>query len=992
MSLEEIEWTESEGDTDDNLALEDYSGGSDDENELDKELANSRAAGGRTRKTRDEELDPEVEMAYQDARNLYTSGDYDGALALLEEAIKHEAGSKLLFNLLVSIHEEKQDLEKALLARIAVAHLDKRDKDTWIDIAERSENLGHLGQAAVFFQHVSRLDRGNWGWLWKRADLHLQINETSAALTLLQRIRTKFFAEGDDVGFDHQQKTQVLLTIASALKDLGRIDEATAMYVDLYNQSLASATSNIIPEVELDWQNLNVLCELLADQKRYSQVITIVKNGARYIQGRVSEVYWHQFNQATDAEFDARRESLMSKLTPAQQQEILANDTDSQFEMPIDIRIWLLEARLRMIPSHLLLNTQSTAAIESLPTVEDAVAHMGELKECLPVDTYSDLYRRGATAFFEARLYSEARELYISLTEIPHETVAEYLEMTVQVAKCEMELNNVERAENLYSFVLEKDSSNLEALVAIGEIYAATNRSAESRAALLRLEAIRNEEKQQAAALVSEVRMKHSSDVAGAGNIFVGDAVSKSRTLNSRPTRAERADLERNAQARADAAFSGLARFRSGLDTGNSVAVVEWLRYADELVDMFASHRKFFPADRQKDFFALVGNSNSSIDQRMARLRLAQEDQYQEDELDDESMEHDAEPSYNVDASVSEDLIDSSLREPEKVPAKKTRPAAQPSRDELEETYIWRGQPLSTWFLVFMQSALVHAKKGNSDRAQQIVMIAQAANVFNHNTDHFETMQFVALSCASLVCDSGLIGDLLRHMQTQHQFNPVTFKLYVALLTRGKNSLAVFGSSNNQKFFLRQIKALDSVVHHHRPVTGMAKVIDPDNAPDSDDPQLLMLYVYIMLLGPSYAPALTYLIRTRGVLPNHPLVLLVYGIVQMHRSTQRTSINRHLQFLEGLSFMQDYVSARSKDGSAETRQECSYNLGRFFHGVGLLTHAARYYEDALALSREIRNPECNDMGREAAYNLHLIYAGSGNMELSAAIVGKHLVI
>lgn len=992
MSLEEIEWTESEGDTDDNLALEDYRGGSEDENELDKQLLNARPAAGRTRKTRDEELDPEVEMAYQDARNLYTSGDYDGALALVEEAIKHEAGSKLLFNLLVSIHEERQDLEKALLARIAVAHLDMRDKDTWIDIAERSENLGHLGQAAVFFQHVSRLDRENWGWLWKRADLHLQNNEISTALTLLQRIRTKFFAEGDNVGLDHQQKTQILLTIASALKDLGRIDEATTMYVDLYNQSLASATTNIMPEVELDWQNLNVLCELLADQKHYSNVITIVKNGARYIQGRASEVFWQQFNQSTDAEFDARRGQLMAKLTPAQQQEVRTKDTDSQFEMPIDIRIWLLEARLRMIPSHLLLNTQNTAAIESLPTVEDAIAHMAELKDCLPVDTYSDLYRRGAVAFFEARLYSEARELYICLTETPHETVGEYLEMTVQVAKCEMELNNVERAENLYMFVLEKDSNNQEALVAIGEIYAATKRSAESRAVLLRLEAIRNEEKQQAAVLIPETKAQRSSDVAGAGNIYVGDTINKARNSNSRLSRAERAELERSAQARADSAFSGLARFQSGLDAGNSVAVIEWLRYADELVDMFASHRKFFPADRQKDFFALGGYANSNIDQRMARLRLAQEDQFQDEELDDEIMEHDAESPDSGDASVNEELIDLSLREPEKKQVKRSRSVSQLSREQLEETYIWRGQPLSTWFLVFMQSAIVHAKRGNSDRAQQIVMIAQAANVFNHNKDHSETMQFVALSCAFLVRDSCLLGDLLRHMQTQHQFNPVTFKLYVALLTRGKDDLAVFRSSNNQKFFLRQIKALDSVVHHHKPVIGMAKVVDPENAPDSDDPQLLMLYVYIMLLGPSYAPALTYLIRVRAILPDHPLVLLVYGIVQMHRSTQRTSINRHLQFLEGLSFMQDYVSMRSRNGSPETKQECSFNLGRFFHGAGLLTHAVRYYEEALALSTEVRDPDRNDMGREAAYNLHLIYAESGNMKLSAAIVERHLVI
>jgi len=963
MSLEEIEWTESEGDTDDNLELENLDVDSEDEPEYGR-----REPARATRRARDEDLDPEVEEAYQGARGLYTQGDYNGALLLLEEAIKHEAGSKLLFNLLASIHEERRDFEKALLARINVAVLDKRDKDTWIDVAERSMQLGHLGQAAWCFQQVSRLDRNNWQWLRTRADLHTQIGQQTTALSLLQRIRTKFFNV-----IDHDARTQTLLSIAGLLKDLGRSDEATRIYMDVF----VAATTGQRGEVELDWQNLNILCELLTDQKQYSRVVTVVKTGSRYINGRGDQMFWQQFSAETDAEFDGRRKMLVNRLAPADKATAVASieQSPAAYDMPIDIRIWLLQARLKLVPPHLLLQAQ-TAVLESLPAVRDAREHLGFLRECHPVEMFSDLFKKGALAFFEARLYAESRELYVALTAIEHESEAEYLEMTVQVAKCEMELHNVGRAESLYKYVLERDPASQEALVAMGEIYAASDRKEESLAALKKLEAVRSAQQ-----MLNSQRALDKNDTAptdnffehekhraeaAAGNVFVDQA--RQRSANARPSRAERAEVERGAQARADAAFAGLARFQSGLDAGNEVAALEWLRHADELVDMFAAHRKFFPTDKQKDFFE--GSSNSSVDQRIERLRLVQLDR--QAAMDDPEEASDDELDAIDDAMIDNDS------------------AHGEASSEDRGSFVWRGQPLSMWFWVCMQSALVHAKAGDADRAQQIVATAQAANVFSFDRRRGETMQLVALSCAYLGRRPELIADLLRHSHMLSQFNPVIYRLYVALLSASVNTsqdaLEVFASSNNQKFFLRQIKALDSIIHHKKPVSGMAKVLDPDNAPQHEDPQMLVLYAYIMLLGPSYSPALTYLIRVRALLPDHPLVLLVYAVVQMHRVTQRTSLNRHLQLLEGLSFMQEYAAKRGD--LPEQQQEVKYNLGRFFHGVGLLSLAVRYYEEAL----DFDVAEEDDLSREAAYNLHLIYAESGNMELSAEVVNKYLVV
>lgn len=1037
MSLD-IDWTESEGDTDDNLELENFRDSSDDEQEFQRAArgAGASARGDssqRVRRTREEELEPEVEEAYQEARNLYTNGDYESALVLLEEAIKHESQSKLLYNLLANIHEERRDMEKALLARIAVAHLDKRDKDTWIDIAERSVQLGYLEQAAVFFQQVSRLDRDSWQLLRTRADLHAQLGQPVPALGLLQRIRTKFFPLGEEVQLTHADKTEILLNIAGCLKELGRVDEATQIYLDIFSKSLSVQQSaefldpdhdvenySLFPEVMLDWQNLNVLLELLLEQRLYQQIVIMAKDGARFIRGRGAELCWQAYNLESDSEFDNRRFQLAHNMPSTQRQQIHNLNDLEGYDMPIDIRIWLLESRLKLIPSHLLLKSQSTAEIEQLPAVEDALIHLTELQTYQPVEEYSDLYHRAAVAFFDARLYAEARELYIQLTGIAHESMEKYLEMNVQVAKCEMELHNIERATQLYQFVLEKDPENQEALVAMCEIYSSANKLVEFQETLSKLEFVRSvaahststaanaaaatsgnananmtstndllqrSQQLQADSMVNSANRANaiigasSASFAdgngfdqldrGAGNVFMDTTAQRTRAPGARLNRAERAELERNAQSRADAAFSGLARYQSGLESNNAVAVMEWLRFADDLVEMFASHRKFFPASRQKDFFAFEGSSRTSLDQRMERLRLARDDQEIAD-LDNINV--------NGDGSSGLDGADQ-----------------QPTREQLEDSYIWRGQPLSFWFLIICQCALIHAKSGDSERAQQVITTAQAANVFSLNNARRDTMDFVAISCAYLCRDYELTGQLWRHLQTRLQFNTVTYQLYIALFSSGKQALEVFASSNNQKFFLRQIKALDSLVHVHGPVVGMAKVLDPESAPKIDDPHLLMLYVYIMLQGPSYSPALTYLIRCRAQLRYHPLVLLVYGIVQMHRSTQRTSSNRHTQLLEGLSFLKDYAKYRlenSPEGSEHhwaLKIETLYNLGRFFHGVGLLSIAIRYYEQALELSDKMENPDYN-IAREAAYNLQLIFMESANPRLSLDIINKYLVI
>lgn len=112
------------------------------------------------------------------------------------------------------------------------------------------------------------------------------------------------------------------------------------------------------------------------------------------------------------------------------------------------------------------------------------------------------------------------------------------------------------------------------------------------------------------------------------------------------------------------------------------------------------------------------------------------------------------------------------------------------------------------------------------------------------------------------------------------------------------------------------------------------------------------------------------------------------GISHILRSLNRLSTNRHIQILQGFSYMKKYLNARKQDGeqyiidlkeqrsiAEETRpnhdkippvdnvnweeQEACYNIGRSFHALGLQTEAALWYEKALTEYPDVvpmRNP------------------------------------
>lgn len=885
---------------------EDYQMGEDWE-AIDDELRPSRRRRG---EPREEEIDEHTQEVLSKAQEAFSLGQHQVAIKYVEGIIKEKPRTIAAFNLLSAIHEDLGDLSKALTARYCAAKAGVNNKHDWIDLAERSLELGEVKQACIFYQTASRLARDDWTLLLQRANLHADLKETGRALSLLNRIHDKYFDS-----LDEGSKATVMLSIARVLSQEGRVQEATSMYMGVYRRSLMPERYGE-PDIVLNWQNLNVLCELLVQEGSYAEAIRILKSGARWILNRKDDDIWG--NVPDDSEFDNRRFDI--EIAESSKQIVLG--PPSEYELPVDIRIWLLICRLKQV------NDISTAA-------EDVQVHLGILKS-YSVENYSDLYARAGLALFQAKFFREALAIYSSLTAVPSESKEEYLSLTIQVAKCHMELDNIKEAETLYSHVLASDDHNVEALVALGEIYQATKRPAGASVMVDRARRAR---------AAAESAKESAQGTPREDSVPLLEIAAKPAPLGgqTRLNAAERAELERVTQERANANYSSLDHFRTGLDNGNIVAAGEWLRNATDLLQMFSSNRKFFPSDRNKVFRQPM--RKKTLDDRMEALQdIAREDAVAGEEPD-------------------------------------------PKTDMAAVEYKFRGRPFDFWFDLFMRAALTKARYGNSEGAYELIKTASASNIFHVELGQEQTMNLAMLSCAWQAHDAPTISDALRHMYMDRQFHNDIIRLYGALLASGKSSMASFGSSNNQKFFLRQIKAVDSVVQQKR-ISGAARVVpDTEVGIEKENPLLFVLYAHIMLMGPSYVPALTYLMRALEHLPNDPVVLLTLGVVYVQRAIQRVTTNRHLQVLQGLSYMQDYRTTRQEN--EPQKQEADYNMGRYFHGLGLFSLAIPFYERVLNY-RHVDPEYC--LSKEAAYNLHLISAMSGNMQRSRDLVDKYLVI
>lgn len=165
-------------------------------------------------------------------------------------------------------------------------------------------------------------------------------------------------------------------------------------------------------------------------------------------------------------------------------------------------------------------------------------------------------------------------------------------------------------------------------------------------------------------------------------------------------------------------------------------------------------------------------------------------------------------------------------------------------------------------------------------------------------------------ACAIMVGDSESCSTICRWFMTSFQFMSEAYNLFTGAVTISKNGLEVFHHNANQKYLLRQIKAMDQAITGKKRVGAANLTGSNENGekfvPKETDVGLIMLYGHILASGRSYISALNYYTRAYAQMPNDPRIAFCIGLAYIHRSMQRQSENRHMTLLQGMTFLFDY--------------------------------------------------------------------------------------
>uniref|UniRef100_A0AAZ3R8G8 General transcription factor IIIC, polypeptide 3 n=1 Tax=Oncorhynchus tshawytscha TaxID=74940 RepID=A0AAZ3R8G8_ONCTS len=166
-------------------------------------------------------------------------------------------------------------------------------------------------------------------------------------------------------------------------------------------------------------------------------------------------------------------------------------------------------------------------------------------------------------------------------------------------------------------------------------------------------------------------------------------------------------------------------------------------------------------------------------------------------------------------------------------------------------------------------------------------------------------------------------------------------------------------------------------VRHHRFCLRLM-MKNPDNH------ALCVLSGHNALVSGSFKHALGQYVQAFRSKPDEPLYSLCVGLTFFHMASQKFVVKRHPLILQGFSFLWRYVEQRGPC------QESMYNLGRALQQMGLAHLAIHYYHKALNTPLHSLLPQ--DLRREIAFNLSIIYQASGNTEMVRHLINTYCTV
>lgn len=601
---------------------------------------------------------------------------------------------------------------------------------------------------------------------------------------------------------------------------------------------------------------------------------------------------------------------------------------EKPYEIPIDIRFKLGTLRL------------------GLGDKDEALRHFEFLKT---EENVLDLYWEAGVLLESNGYYEDALTYLVKYEEEESEGEMENEAQLISLlGKCYQEVGEYQKAAAAYEIIIHSMPDDIDTKLALAEVL---YHIGEIEASQQLLKEVANQAKKSGEVIEGEEKTQNEGATQGDNAIIQNHIIQRAR--KTKLSDEEKIELENNAKRKVLEKYHRMQRLEAAIIKGDSVAITAWIQLASQLVEMFMSVRSFFPRDKNRIFKGIVfyrRKKQMGIDEKMARI-------------------------YNLHEGINTDDSQARL--------------------VLTSKKDYRGLDYNIWFTIFVQYALSLAKfEGNLEYAVQITDVATDVSVFVQDKNKEMILKMLRLMFGIAQKDvNATVMTYVRFFLSANQFSPFIYKFFMCCFSSGIEAWETFSNYNHQKFFLRQLKAFDSILTYQKHITGMATLTADVKSIKTKREHAELLYVYANLLGGSrsYVSSIVYLNRAYKHYNRDPMICLVLGLAHVHRSMQRLSSNRHIQLLQGVSYILEYTKHRSLDASPYELQEINYNLGRLFHMLGLTTLAVNSYNKVFALHDSIEDEDFNLL-MEAAYNLSLIYNINGNSNLARDITEKYLVV
>ncbi|SNX81647.1 related to transcription factor TFIIIC subunit [Melanopsichium pennsylvanicum] len=430
------------------------------ENEL-RAAAGFRQKRKVRRRAHEQPLSSEVQALLADANLAYVENRLRDAIPKLEEVIRIEPNVKAAWNTLGLIYSELGEEEKSIQCRIIGAHLQSGASHEWKSLAYRSITQMLYRQAIYCFQQAIKIDKTDVDSIWDRALLLRDLGDYKAAINGMldilklqpydasvvrelvpMLVTTRDYDRGVEV-LERWRKSSMEAFPNPTVN--GVLDPALTGATATERTAQASSTAPTINNFQIS--EVVTLADLLLLTRKPLETIQVLRQTARWLDGRANEDFWDAVND--DREFDGDIDPMIRK---ERDQEGYGRQVETAEPHTLDPEVRLRLGKARMM----------------LGDVAEAKQHFDILTESDPGDA-SQIFAEIGDCYYEHKLWAEALDVLTDLAATDYAT--DDVSLYAKLAGCNHALGELEEAARLYEPVVEASPDTLEWQLRLAEVY-----------------------------------------------------------------------------------------------------------------------------------------------------------------------------------------------------------------------------------------------------------------------------------------------------------------------------------------------------------------------------------------------------------------------------------------------------------------------------------------------------------------------------------------